>query len=236
MKKSQSLLLLLVTTIFMLLTGTNAMAKGPSIKPDWSKPTTHTINLSGQTVTFTIPGYTSSDIPTTLKENLNIYDPEGYNEANSQELVKIWWDYKKRSALVFTDTLATMELNIRIRDNTRQSNTNLFESGALEHTLRMYFKKKYPDPSDKNRNPDSYKPIEIHGKTWLKYFSRGSDSANDRLCYSIPITSSHFMEVSFRIMEAVDRKEENWYETAKQDIEKIIYSFTVIYTKSANDK
>lgn len=68
----------------------NAMANGPSIKPDWSTATKQSLNLSGQQITFSLPGNISTDIPARISSNLNIYDPDIYYEWKNQEIAKVW--------------------------------------------------------------------------------------------------------------------------------------------------
>jgi len=50
------------------------VAKIPSIKPDWKKITSYSIDLSGREVSYQLPEKISIDFPQQVGMNSNVYD------------------------------------------------------------------------------------------------------------------------------------------------------------------
>ena len=137
---------------------------------------------------------------------------------------------------MFPELLGTLELRIVIHDRSTEAGTDLFHPGQLEATIRAIYKRGFPDPEDSNRLPDDYKSVDINGKAWLNYLNRGGKTSEDRLCYAIPITATHFLEASFRVIKTDESDTDKWYEVSQSDMEKMINSFSVNYTESSQPK
>ncbi|MFC1748621.1 hypothetical protein ACFL2V_07420 [Pseudomonadota bacterium] len=204
----------------------------PPIKPDWSKTTEYRLMLSGQQVQFVVPGNMADDYPSTLEisPNINIYDTNLYGDWKRYEIADVWWYYKKRVLLIMPERLGTLALKIAIY--APDDGGDLFEESQLETAIIKLFKEAYPDKEDQNRVPYNFDYLNINGANWSQYVKKGRNPVDDRFCYSVPITSTHFLEVSFKVFGSYEHSEHNWYKAAQADIEKLINSFNVTYTPS----
>jgi len=216
------------SSIFILfslyfIVGNTAVAKSPSIKPDWEKISSYSINLSGREVSYKLPGKISIDFPQQIGMDFNVYDLDLFGDRHLFTVAKTYWDYKSRK-LFFWDTIGTLSFRIAVFKTKEGFSDDISDilkfQNVMQNTLAVVHSQAKEIPI-----------IEVNGNRWLHYIEKNRPSNPDDYIYLLPLTENRYLEVSFTIMFGDDQNRDNWYETSKSDIEKIINSFSVTFPK-----
>lgn len=205
-----------------------ASADGPSTRPDWSGTKNYSVNLSGQTLEFSVPLKLSNDFEFIEPTNKNIYDENLYGSWSSFTLTSMYWDYKS-SKILWNEMYGTLRMHVLIQRNTR--NIPIKDINELKSVLTENLRKTYGIDDNKYKDdsglgiPETYQVINIHNIDWLKFAIHGGNANADMLAYATPLSDSHSIEVYFTIIESKPREARNWYNTCLNDIDRIMDSF-----------
>ena len=74
-----------------------------------------------------------------------------------------------------------------------------------------------------------FKEVNINDNKWLSYSIKKHPADPDKISYVLPITENRYLQIAFYIMKGDDKDRDNWYQTCKSDIEKIINTFRVTF-------
>jgi len=223
MKKTNIIHLLLV--FFLTLFSWSTVMGSISTKPDWSKSNNNHVDLSGNKLTFTLPGNISQDFPMSLLKSVNIYENNTDEEWERHSVAEIWWDYKKQTMLIFPEILGRLKLKIAVY-HSKKNDVNLNGEKQLTKGITALYTFAYSDSKGSDfRIPKQFEPTRIKDKIWLKYAVIDKKGRIEGSRYAIAITESHIFEVTFQISKTADYNDSNWYEVVQKDIDKLIDSF-----------
>jgi len=220
--------LILIATMIYFTIGNIVMAKSPTIKPDWEKVTSYSIDLSGREIKYQLPSKLSVDFPQQVGNSYNIYDDDLFGDMLLFTVAKSYWDYKSRK-LFFLDTIGTLSFRIAVFKTTNDFVGDVRNTPVLQEAIQNLLNKINMKFEETPIVEFSTKKIE--NNNWLYSVERKQPLNPDRFSYSLPLTENRYLEVSFNIMIGDDKDRDNWYETSKSDIEKIINSFSVTFPK-----
>lgn len=197
------------------------MAASPSSKPDWSVAEHIIINFSGNRLTFTLPGNLSGEYENKIEPNVNIYNKDLQGEWKRFSAADLWWTYQGKSFFVITEVFGSLTLKIAaFSPGHRES--DFYNAQALQNGVTQLYKAAYP--SSPERAPTDFKMVEINNVQWMKYASIDERGLNNGVKYVAAINESHFVELSFGVIESKERTESDWYSLVQADIQKIAKS------------
>jgi len=212
--------------ILSFIVGNTAMAKSPSIKPDWNNITKYSINLSGREVSYELPGNLSTEFPQIIGNDSNIYDSELYGDMRLFVVANSFWHYKSRSWF-FLDKLGTLEFRIAIYKTLDEFSEDVRDSGVLQKVIQNF--SNASNSNAKSVLKTDFRIVVIGENNWLFYVRKNRPSNPDYYNYLLPLTENRYLEISFNMMIGNDENRDNWYEISKSDIEKIINTFRVTF-------
>ena len=210
------------------------------VQPNWPKAETHEINLSGNRLSFTIPGRFSKDFPVKpIKTHYNLYDPELYRDWPVFLIAERWWDY---SGYFWQGRFGTMSLRVSITKVNPEQGKSTFDLDHLETHIESELISQHEPINKRNLEkgatrlivtlPQNYDRIEIDGKRWVQYRLGGF---RDTTAYATPITENHYLKLAFNLM-ASDPEEDAWLEHALADVGKVLSGIHLEYTESTKAK
>jgi len=211
-------LFLLVLIMLASIMKVFAMDRGPDIRMDPPR----SVDLSGNTLTFAIPGNVSRDMPADdMVTHVNIHSDDFGKETTGKNLIRRWWDIKEPG--FFGKELGTVMLNIRISPVPENRNKK-FHSKPFDLEDRFDFIAMIEEhlfwhhqEINKGMEPDEYGlPLytypgftklgekvmipfsdqSFNGQYWMRYSSGGPQSMLTTH-YATPVSDYAFIEVSF---------------------------------------
>ncbi len=202
------------------------MANSPSFKPDWKQVTSYSVNLSGRRLDYQLPGRVSIDFPQYIGMNSNVYDLDLFGDRHLYTVAKTYWDYKSRK-FFFWDTIGTLSFRIAVFKVDDDFVGDVRDIPTLQKVISNLLNE-ISSRAEKVADV-KFSTIKFGRSNWL-YLAEMKQPLNpDRFAYSLPLTENRYLEVSFNIMIGDDQSRDNWYETCKSDIEKIINTFSVTF-------
>jgi len=201
------------------------MATSPSLKPNWSMAEELMIDFSGNKVVLTVPGNVNADYQNSLEKSVNIYDGDLTGDWVRFPAADFWWPYQRRVLLVIPDVFGSLTLAVAVFSPGHRD-SHFGNEAELRAGITSLYNSAYPSAPE--RIPTVFTKIEVDGVSWLRYVSVDERDHESGVNYATAVSSTHFLEFSFGVIEAKERSAANWYQTAHSDIKKIIHSVKVI--------
>lgn len=195
-----------------------AMDRGPDIRLDPPR----TVDISGNTLTFAMPGNFSRDMPADdLVTEVDIHSDDFVEGADGKTLIRRWWDIKEPG--FFGKELGAVMLSIRISPVPENRNKRFHAKpfdlqdrfdfiAMIEEHLFWHHQEinEGLDPDDYGLPPYTYPGFTkigeeimipfsgelFNGQYWMLYSSGGPRSVLSNH-YATPISDHAFIEVSF---------------------------------------
>ena len=180
------------------------------IAPDLDNVVEHTMRISDNVVTFSLPsGYHQFDYED-FKKTIDINDWSLYSGGPRSLLGGANWDWQPR-----TNVNGTLKLSFWME--------KLGEGETLSKALHSKF------IGDKDfRLKKSFRFIEGNPK-WIMLDFKGSDFSEDMEVFLFPLDNDHYLRVQFIATDNSHGKPENqyWYAQAEDMVDQIMASITI---------
>lgn len=212
------LALILITAL-----GEIAVAE-PAIKPDWKNTDPVRINLSGITLSYTLPANLSADFPARRATNKNLYDSSLYQDQNGFVLAEYVWDYKTKTFWL-QDILGSLQLRVSVYQTEAEIPP---DPGALKNTVMRAITKTYAALGMGDRvSAANHETLDIGNVNWLRFQLSVGQSNPMSMNYAARLDDTHFVQFSFTIIESKPRDKNNWYHLAGTDTQGIMDSVRI---------
>jgi len=206
---------------------------GPAI----NKPETHSIDLSGTVLSFSMPEGNSYDKPNplgTILDTVNIYERSVSSDKNSDSTVLAdrWFSYKG----FLGEKLGSVNLMLRLY-HLDKGKLNLFNNSDFTSYLDQYHKTHFEqwnegaDEFGQILPPASYENFDNNSIKFSHYNINEQQSTILRSLYATPISDNCYIEFMFRYIGVRDT-EAAWLKMANTLENNILSSVNIKLTDS----
>ena len=158
------------------------------------------IDLSGNTVHFSMPENFSRDMPAEdMIESVNLSDDEVYKDYTQFTLIRRWWDFRESG--FFGKEYGTLMMSLYIKKASESLNLTTVQPLDFVDIIVDDIKKNMPE------NPDplsvysdyfaAHDEMFINGQRWTWYVQDQGDPPSFTFSFAIPVSEQHYLEAQF---------------------------------------
>ena len=193
-------ILLLVTITMLSITQMFGMSKENKEHPYMPRQ----INLSGNHVNFSMPENFSMDFPAEdLIESIDINNSKTFNQNNSVELLRRWWDFKDNSFI--SKNIGSMMMTVHVNEVLDKSKDISHPIEFIQVLLLDMAKRDNEENVGKAEETKTHYPEDLQSfvertynkQRWISSGSGTYDETTKMFHFWIPISNQNYLSIDF---------------------------------------